>query len=171
MHRVIALVAVVFVAVIGLTRLSTRKVANEKGNTTLCMSQLVQMRNALTIYSVDYDHTYVRLDSGDGGWVDALRTHEYGGTITVPSFLCPSAANMTRSGYVLNINLSGVRDIDVLNSTGIAYVWDGNLDSLSGASDCRDVTPRHQVGMNVLFFDMHGKWLRPNDSHFNCEVK
>ncbi|NCO33117.1 MAG: hypothetical protein AUJ92_11890 [Armatimonadetes bacterium CG2_30_59_28] len=128
-----------------------------------CMSNLKQVAMGIVMYSQDYDERIVCFDSS-GGWTKAI----YPYTKSDQILLCPSAPEMDVCGYVMNLNVSGVRQGDIADIAGTALLWDGTLNAVNGASKCGDVARRHEGGFNVAFTDGHVKWLSSTNAGFDC---
>ncbi len=130
-----------------------------------CMSQLKQIAVAMAMYCKDYDDTSVRCDSS-GGWALAL----YPYLLNQEMLICPSAKELNRCGYEMNLHLSGIRGKDVGNPADVAHLWDSTLNRVDAVGLCKDGCTRHNDGLNVAFYDGHVKWMRPTDPLFSCSV-
>jgi prepilin-type N-terminal cleavage/methylation domain-containing protein/prepilin-type processing-associated H-X9-DG protein len=135
--------------------------ARAKARQTSCLSNLKQLGTALSLYTEDYDGTYPRGQywpwDGSHTWVYALEPYVKNTAV----FRCPSQGN-DAFGYGYNIaDAWPVHESGVPTPTETIWVVDmGRYWGCGLEFGIEDPAQRHNGGANVLFVDVHAKWLK-----------
>lgn len=150
--------------------------AREKARQASCLSNLKQLGAALTLYTEDYDGVYPRGQywpwDGSQTWVHVLEPYVKNTQV----FRCPSQGS-DAFGYGYNIaywgagdwldGMHGISDTMPVTESQVPLpaetIWVVDFGRYWGCGLEFGVEPpklRHNDGANVLFVDVHAKWLK-----------
>ena len=150
--------------------------AREKARQTSCLSNLKQLGTALSLYTEDYDGVYPRGQywpwDGSYTWTNVLEPYVKNTAV----FRCPSQGN-DPFGYGYNIvywgagdwldGMHGINDARPVQESEVPTpaetIWVVDMGRYWGCGlefDIEDPAKRHNDGTNVLFVDVHVKWLK-----------
>ena len=172
------LVVIAIIAILASILFPVFAQAREKARTTACVSNGKQMGLALTMYAQDYDETFPRVYTANGGVNNAARDWKNDIEPYVKNrdvFRCPTRQQQW-PGYGYNVWFASgtgtplasieyvskqllVADVQPTNTTAAVDRVMPTGCRFSNGDTRFQAEPRHQNGVMGIFADSHAKWL------------